>query len=163
MELIRVDLINITHNLWVPDNAKSDKLLSKIDIQRSLILESFVAAVMCDVTKTSDTKQMTFLWKKTLWIVLYWWAFSKKTDWNTSWCQASHWHRDCIIHRFSVWCIWAILMRPYRHKAHFTYTLLVITQQILNGFESEICHQSYSDVICSVDLSIFLLRWRYGL
>ena len=56
MELIRVDLINITHNMWVPDNAKSDKLLSKIDIQRSLILESFVAAATCDVTKTSDTK-----------------------------------------------------------------------------------------------------------
>ena len=53
MESIRVDLINI---LWVPDNAKSDKLLSKIDIQRSLILEFFAAAVTCDVTKTSDPK-----------------------------------------------------------------------------------------------------------
>ena len=64
MELIRVDLINITHNMWVPDNAKSDKLLSKIDIERSLILESFVAAVTCDVTKTSDTKRMTFYSQK---------------------------------------------------------------------------------------------------
>ena len=43
----------------------------------------------------------------------------------------------------------------HNKKSHFTYTLLVITQQIPNDFEPVICHQTYLELIYLVDLYYF--------